>query len=123
MFTFADGPLQLALFDDTVADPETELFLGGLKGDRQRLSDHIGRDGLLNSVRRLIVLIELGNDSGLQGRHVERLADPVVEMQSQSNGAQVALELQEAPLLHLLVHQVELLKTLGQIGRHPEAIR
>ena len=80
MFTFADGPLQLALFDDTVADPETELFLGGLKGDRQRLSDHIGRDGLLNGVRRLIVLIELGNDSSLQGRHIERLADPVIEM-------------------------------------------
>ena len=123
MFTFADGPLQLALFDDTVADPETELFLGGLKGDRQRLSDHIGRDGLLNGVRGLIVLIELGNDSGLQGRHIERLADPVIEMQSQPNGAQVALELQEASLLHLLVHQVELFKTLGQIGRHPEAIR
>ena len=46
----------------------------------------------------------------------------MVEVQRKSDLAQVALELQQAALFHLLVHQVELLEALRQVCRHLEPI-
>ena len=100
----------MALFDNTVTDPETKFFLRLLQRNLQCLSNQICRHRLLRSTFLIFWLIELRDDRSLQRSHTECFAHIVVEVQSQLHTSKVALEAKFASLLDPLVHLVEVLE-------------